>query len=227
MNKIKNKQLIVNSDFDFKNYRIINLSSPLDDNDAVNKLYVDQNLISIEHSITTNISSVVSTEISQRISADSSLNSIISTEISQRISADSSLNIIISTEISQRISSDLSLTTSISSETSQRVYNDDINKLVEYKEITGTTYLLELGDQSKGLVYNNLVSGNTTIPLNSNVPFPVGTVITLGQKNLGQIVINGENGVTVYGSLKSFSQYKFIQLWKTNTDEWYVIGGTD
>lgn len=45
MSIIRNKQVDVNSNFDFKNHRLINLSYPLNNNDAANKLYVDENTI--------------------------------------------------------------------------------------------------------------------------------------------------------------------------------------
>jgi len=41
LTKIKNKQLLINSDFDINNQRLINVDTPFDDKDAVNKIFVD------------------------------------------------------------------------------------------------------------------------------------------------------------------------------------------
>lgn len=43
---LKNKQLLVTSDFDFRNYNLKNLKNPIDLNDATTKEYVD-NLVSV------------------------------------------------------------------------------------------------------------------------------------------------------------------------------------
>lgn len=45
MSIIKSKQVDVNSDFNFQNHKLINLSSPLSNTDAANKLYVDNSSI--------------------------------------------------------------------------------------------------------------------------------------------------------------------------------------
>jgi len=67
----------------------------------------------------------ISTEVSDRISANTSLTTRISNEESNRTSGDTSLSIAISTELSLRISGDTSLSTSISSEASTRLSTDN------------------------------------------------------------------------------------------------------
>lgn len=53
-NKIKNKQIVVTSDFDVSEHNIINLNEPINDNDAATKIYVDdkEELITVTAGIT-------------------------------------------------------------------------------------------------------------------------------------------------------------------------------
>jgi hypothetical protein len=151
----------------------------------------------------------------------------LSLESSIRSSIDLSLESSISTEISIRSSVDLSLESSISTESSIREYNDEQILIVIPMEYSALTYNIQYSDKNKCLLYNNSISGTTIIPSDSTVDFPIGTVISFCQKGNGQIVISGEGGVTIQGSYKSASINKFLQIWKVESNNWYVIGGTD
>lgn len=99
-------------------------------------------------------------------------------------------------------------------------------KLVEPLEITGDT-TLSLSNLYKGLRVNSSSNVNIYIPTSGTVNFEIGTVITIQQVGTGSVVINAVGGVTLLGNVNSAGQYKFLQIWKSNTDEWNVIGGVE
>jgi hypothetical protein len=66
-----------------------------------------------------------------------------------------------------------------------------------------------------------------TIPLNSSVPFPIGTEISIIQIGGGTTIITGSSGVTVYSSLgvKTLQNpYDVASVVKRGTDSWYLFG---
>ena len=63
---------------------------------------------------------------------------------------------------------------------------------------TGTTYTFALTDANNTFVtLANASAIAATIPLNSAVAFPVGTVINFAQTGAGQVTISGTSGVTI------------------------------
>lgn len=69
---------------------------------------------------------------------------------------------------------------------------------------------------------------NATIPLNSSVAFPIGTVIQLYQEGAGQVTVVATGGVTLRApnGAKTSAQYTNIFIRKIGTDEWVVGGST-
>jgi len=92
---------------------------------------------------------------------------------------------------------------------------------------SGTTYTLVLSDANNVMVeFNNASSIAVTVPLNSSVPYAVGTQIQLLQTGAGQVTLAGAVGVTVSGTpgLKLRAQWSGATLVKRATDSWVVIG---
>lgn len=96
---------------------------------------------------------------------------------------------------------------------------------------TGTTYTFVLTDNRNELITASNSSAQTyTIPLNSSVAFPTGSVINIIQIGTGQVTIQGAAGVTVASTGATSSapklraQYSAASLIKVGTDTWYVIG---
>jgi hypothetical protein len=96
---------------------------------------------------------------------------------------------------------------------------------------TGTTYTFVLTDNRNKLVTASNASAQTyTIPLNSSVAFPIGSMINIIQIGAGQVTIQGASGVTVASNgvtpttPKLRVQYSAATLIKVGTDSWYVIG---
>lgn len=92
---------------------------------------------------------------------------------------------------------------------------------------TGTTYTFVLTDVSKVIEMNNAAANTVTVPPNSSVAFPVGTVIELLQYGAGQTTIAAGSGVTIRSAgakLKLSGQYSGGALRKIATDEWALVG---
>lgn len=93
---------------------------------------------------------------------------------------------------------------------------------------TGTTYTLALTDAAHFVTMNNASANTLTIPDNATVAFPVGTVITVGQKGAGTTTIDAATGVTLNGVSGGqgdvSAQWATVMLRKTATDAWEAWG---
>ena len=91
---------------------------------------------------------------------------------------------------------------------------------------SGTSYTLVLTDASKAVEMSNASANTLTVPPNSAVPFPIGTVIEVDQMGAGQTTIAPGAGVTLRNAngLKLAKQYATCSLRKRGTDEWVVAG---
>jgi hypothetical protein len=95
-----------------------------------------------------------------------------------------------------------------------------------FNEQTGTSYSLQLSDRDKVVELNNSSEISLTIPLNSSVAFPNGSVINILQTGTGAVIIAGAEGVTVNATpgLKLREQWSSASVIKRATDSWVVIG---
>lgn len=92
---------------------------------------------------------------------------------------------------------------------------------------TGTSYTLALSDAGLTVTLSNASPVALTVPENSSVAFPVGSVIYGRQTGAGQVTIAGAGGVTVNaggGGLKTLRQWSVFTLEKTATDTWLAYG---
>lgn len=108
-------------------------------------------------------------------------------------------------------------------------YFQSLDKLLRNPPVPNTqtaTYILALNDAG-GIVEMNVGSGNNlTIPLNSAIPFAIGTRIVVAQIGAGATTINGTAGVTIRNrsGLQLGGQYAVAYLYKRGTDEWVASG---
>ena len=89
------------------------------------------------------------------------------------------------------------------------------------------SYTLVLSDAGKVIPVSNSSANNVTVPLNSSVAFPIGSVVTLIQTGAGQTTIVATSGVTIQSEsskLKLKAQYATAGLLKTATDTWVAFG---
>jgi len=93
------------------------------------------------------------------------------------------------------------------------------------------SYTAVLADGNNTLVTINNASANTfTIPPNSSVAFPVGTILNFAQTGAGQTTITQGSGVTITstGSTasapKTRTQYSGCTAVQTSANNWLVLG---
>ena len=96
---------------------------------------------------------------------------------------------------------------------------------------TGTTYTSVATDGNNTLVtLANASAISVTIPLNSSVPMPVGTILNFAQTGAGQVTLSGASGVTVTSTGATASapktrvQYSAASAIQTSANNWLVIG---
>lgn len=95
---------------------------------------------------------------------------------------------------------------------------------------TGTAYTFVLSDKDDLVTASNGSAQTYTIPLNSSVAFPTGTLLNIIQIGAGQVTIVGAGGVTLNSTgatssqPKTRAQYSVISLIKAGTDTWYATG---
>lgn len=88
------------------------------------------------------------------------------------------------------------------------------------------SYTLVLGDAGKAVEFNSANAVTLTIPPNSSVAFPIGSVMELFALGTGQVTIAPGSGVTLRSSngLKLRAQYSVAAIRKRSTDEWVCAG---
>lgn len=91
---------------------------------------------------------------------------------------------------------------------------------------TGTAYTLTLKDAGEFVTMTNAAASTLTVPPNSSVAFPVGTIIEGAQLGAGQVTLTPGAGVTINGApgLKVAEQYGSFALIKTGADTWLAVG---
>lgn len=104
------------------------------------------------------------------------------------------------------------------SEANQRQY-------VQETSVTGN-YTLVLSDVGKVISVDNSASATITIPLNSSVAFPVGTLINVYARTANPVFVTPATGVTLRpkSNIRLFEQYTEISLRKRDTNEWVASG---
>jgi hypothetical protein len=88
-------------------------------------------------------------------------------------------------------------------------------------------YVLVLSDAGKSVDVTASGATTVTVPPNSSVAFPTGTVLEVAQLGAGQIAITAGGGVTLNspGSLvHTRAQYSVLSLRKLSTDTWIISG---
>ena len=90
-----------------------------------------------------------------------------------------------------------------------------------------SSYTLVLGDKGDVVEMNDGSSNTLTVPPNSSVAFPTGSLITVIQLGAGATTIVAGSGVTLRSKASALgisAQYGRADLYKRGTDEWVVAG---
>ncbi len=107
------------------------------------------------------------------------------------------------------------------------IYDYVAPKHYEYNDQTGTTYTAVLSDDGKIIVMTNGSANTFTVPPESEVSFPDGTILHIIQGGAGQTTIVAGSGVTLNGDLSISAQYGWAEIVKHSGDVWYVTGRTE
>lgn len=92
---------------------------------------------------------------------------------------------------------------------------------VRSQDESSTTYTLVIGDKDIVTRYTG-ASPAVTIPQESSVNFPVGTIIGIRQAGTGTLTVT-TTGLTINGTIPTFSQHVESLLRKVGSDTWDVI----
>ena len=87
-------------------------------------------------------------------------------------------------------------------------------------------YTLVLLDAGRVVEANTASALTVTIPPNSAVAFPVGTILEVLRYGVGTVTVAAGTGVTLRGTATIGAQYGSVSLLKRGTDEWIVSGGS-
>ena len=100
----------------------------------------------------------------------------------------------------------------------------DLSKVAA--NVQTASYTLGLSDKGKAVELNAAAAVTVTVPVNTSVAFPVGTVIEVLQYGAGQVTIAGASGVTLRtaSSLTTRVQYSGLSLRYRGGDEWIIAG---
>jgi hypothetical protein len=102
----------------------------------------------------------------------------------------------------------------------------DISGTVKYystENVYTTDHTLALVDRNRVVSMNNSGAANITIPANSSVAFPIGTIIHLyKQAGAGDVTLGAAGGVTVNKTGKLGTQEE-LYIRKRATDAWVVV----
>ena len=87
-----------------------------------------------------------------------------------------------------------------------------------------SSYTLAIADSFKMIEMS--AGGTLTIPLDSNVNFPIGTAIDILQTSSSQVTLAGQSGVTVNGTpgLKIRTQWSSATIVKRAANTWVAVG---
>ena len=95
----------------------------------------------------------------------------------------------------------------------------------DYRNVTSAETLV-LADKGKTIQGDSTSAFDLTVPPNSSVAYPIGTIINVAQWNSAQITLAPGSGVTLNAAvgLKTRQQWSMVTLHKYGTDTWFVTG---
>lgn len=103
-------------------------------------------------------------------------------------------------------------------------YVDSADATVKINTQSGAAYTLVLGDAGKVIRRTNASASTTTVPPNSDVAFPTGTVINVYAAGAGGDTLTAGSGVTIRNNSAAVTQYGEVSIRKDGTDEWVRTG---
>lgn len=95
--------------------------------------------------------------------------------------------------------------------------------------VQAASYTLVLDDAGKAVEMDVASANTVTVPPNSAVAFPVGTVVEVCQVGAGQTTVVAGSGVTIRtpATLILTGQWSTVSLRKRGTDDWLLAGDVE
>jgi hypothetical protein len=101
---------------------------------------------------------------------------------------------------------------------------DEKAPLLLEEVVKSASYTLELDDVAKVIAVDSTSAATVTVPANTAVEFPVGSVINVYAAGTGVVTVEGAAGVTVRNDGDISDQFGEVSLRKRDTDEWVLVG---
>ena len=98
---------------------------------------------------------------------------------------------------------------------------------LQVENVQTSSYTCVLSDAGKVVTMDNTSSATITIPPNSSVAYPIGTIISIARINTGSVALTAGSGVTLTGNTATGAMFAGEELIcrKRGTDTWLVISG--
>jgi hypothetical protein len=90
------------------------------------------------------------------------------------------------------------------------------------ENVKTANHTLELADRDKVVTFNSASSLTVTVPLNSSVAFPIGSVVYIARVGTGSLTLAAEGGVTL-SKTGTFSANEEIYCRKRAENTWIVV----
>lgn len=90
--------------------------------------------------------------------------------------------------------------------------------------VRSDSHTLELTDINKVIAMTNTSAATVTVPFNTTVNFPIGSVVNVYRSGTGDVTISPASGVTVRNAGRLFEQYTEISIRKRAINEWVASG---
>jgi hypothetical protein len=120
--------------------------------------------------------------------------------------------------------------TCVDNSTSAAVWKSSTSGQSTVNDQTGTTYTLGLSDNNNVITMNNVAVNTLTLPTNTAVAIPIGTIVSVIQLGAGATTITGDVSVTVNGvsagAATITAQHDRVSILKIATDVWNLQGST-
>lgn len=112
---------------------------------------------------------------------------------------------------------------------SVNAFNDKQDDFVSFNTQTGSAYTLVLSDETKYVRMDNAGANTLTIPLDSSIAFPLGTLIHIrqvgaGQTSIAPVVGSPQPIINTPETLLLNKQHSTATLIKVGIDEWDLVG---
>lgn len=108
-------------------------------------------------------------------------------------------------------------------------YTIGYRQMPQNNQAAAATYTLVLADDGKHVYLTGGTTNTLTVPANSSVAFPIGTVITVVNNNSGSCTISGPAGSLqlangALAATRTLATKGMATMVKVGTDLWYVSG---